>query len=217
MKPTTARAVHAVVAAVAAVAVVWQLVLVWQGGRVLDETELPSLATRLVRFVSYFTILSNVLVLATSVVLARTPDRDGPWWRVLRTGTVVGITITGLVHWFLLRPILDLHGADAAVDKLLHVVVPLLAVAAWAAVGPRGRVGPREVGLSLSWPVAWTVYTLVRGVLVDWYPYPFLDLDELGWGRVVVNVVGIAVLFVVVGFAVIGADRLLRRRVPATG
>jgi hypothetical protein len=217
VKPSTARVVHAVVAVVATFAIIWQLVLVWQGGRVLDETELPSLATRLVRFVSYFTILSNVLVVATSVVLVRTPDRDGAWWRVVRTATVVGITITGLVHWFLLRPILDLHGSDAVVDKLLHVVVPLLAVAAWAVVGPRGRVGPRDVGLSLLWPVAWTAYTIVRGVVVDWYPYPFLDLDELGWGRVVANVVGIAVLFVLVGFVVIGADRLLQRRVPATG
>jgi len=48
---------------------------------------------------------------------------------------VVGITVTGVVHWFLLRPILDLTGASYAVDKLLHVVVPLFAVLAVAMLG----------------------------------------------------------------------------------
>lgn len=216
MRPTSARSVHLAVAVVAAAALVLQLVLVIQGGRVLDETAVPPIATRLVRFISYFTVLSNLLVAVTSGLLAGDPDRDGERWRVVHTASMVGITITGLVHWFLLRPLLDLHGADAVADKLLHVVVPALAVLAWLLVGPRGRTTPRTVALSLLWPVAWTVYTLARGAVVDWYPYPFLDVGELGWGRVLANMVGIAVLFALVGLAFVGVDRLLVRRSPRT-
>ncbi|WP_157692861.1 Pr6Pr family membrane protein [Pedococcus dokdonensis] len=212
MRPTSARAVHLVVAVVALAALVLQLVLVVRGGRVLDETAVPPLSTRLVRFFSYFTVLSNLLVAVTSTLSATDPERDGERWRVAHTASMVGITITGLVHWFLLRPLLDLHGADALADKLLHVVVPLLAVVAWVVVGPRRRTSSRSVALSLLWPVAWTVYTLARGAVVDWYPYPFLDVGELGWGRVLVNMVGIAVLFALVGLALVGADRVLGRR-----
>ena len=82
MKPTTARAVHLVVAVVAAVAVVWQLALIVNGEAVLNESSRPDLAVRLARFVSYFTILSNLLVLGCSVVLAAgpAPRRPGGGW-----------------------------------------------------------------------------------------------------------------------------------------
>ena len=87
----------------------------------LDETDQPGLGIRLGRLISYFTVQSNVLVAVTSVQLARDPGRDGPTWRVVRLAAVVGITVTGVVHFLLLRPLLDLDGADYVADKLLHL------------------------------------------------------------------------------------------------
>lgn len=89
-------------------------------------------------------------IAATS--LARDPARDGRRWRVLRLAGLVGITITAVVHFFLLRPLLDLDGLDYLADKLLHMVVPMLAVAGWALFGPRPRITRREVGLAIVWP-----------------------------------------------------------------
>lgn len=216
--PSSRRTVHAIVTLVALVAVLWQLALVVTGESVLAETARPGLATRVGRFASYFTILSNLLVLATSAMLARVPDRDGSSWRVVRMAAIVGITITGVVHWFLLRPILDLQGGSYVVDKLLHVVVPVLALVAWFVAGPRGQASRREVLLSLLWPLAWGGWTLVVGALSGWWPYPFIDADDLGWGAVLVNLVGIAVLFAVVGLGFVGADRALgRRRATSAG
>ena len=96
-----------------------------QGGRVLDEVDPPGLAARIYRYFAYFTIQSNILVAATSTMLARDPARDGPGFRVARLAALVGITVTGLVHFVLLRPLLDLQGADWICDKLLHMVVPV--------------------------------------------------------------------------------------------
>ena len=101
----TARRFHALTAAVAIVAVVLQLVLVIRGGQVLDEVRPPALGLRLARFVAYFTVQSNVLVALASVTLALDPARDTRVWRVLRLAGVVGITVTGLVHFLLLRPL----------------------------------------------------------------------------------------------------------------
>ena len=128
--------------------------------------------------------------------LARDPARDGRGWRVLRLAAVSGILITGLVHFVLLRPLLDLHGADYAADKLLHMVVPVLAVAGWALFGPRPRISARVAGLVLSWPFAWLAWTLVVGAASGWYPYPFLDHREDGALGVGIASVGITVLFV---------------------
>jgi len=202
--------VHLVVAAVAWFALAFQLVLVLTGEAVLVEEDPPGLAARIYRYFAYFTIQSNLLVAVTSTVLARDPAADRPGWRVARLAALVGITVTGVVHFFLLRPLLDLDGANWAVDKLLHIVVPLLAVAAWAAVGPRPRASLRESAYALVWPLAWTAWTLVVAQVDGWVPYPFLNADEEGWGAVVVACVGITVLFLAV-FALYGwLDRRLR-------
>lgn len=212
MKPTTARALHGLVAVVAAVAVVWQLALIVNGEAVLNESSRPDLAVRLARFVSYFTVLSNLLVLGCSAVLARNPLHDGLRWRLVRMATMVGITVTGVVHWFLLRPLLDLSGGSYVVDKLLHVVVPVLALVAWVVAGPRGQAARPQVLGALVWPLLWGALTLLRGSITGWWPYPFIDVDELGWARVLVNLAGVAVLFGVVGAAFVAADRALARR-----
>jgi hypothetical protein len=191
-----ARAWHAATAVVAITALVLQLVLVIKGGRVLDETDQPGLGLRLGRLVSYFTIQSNVLVAVTTLQLARDPRRDGPTWRAVRLAAVVGITVTGVVHFLLLRPLLDLDGADYVADKLLHMVVPVLAAVGWALFGPRPRVDARAVRLALAWPLAWLAWTLVAGGLSGWYPYPFLDhREEEGVPGVVASSVGITVFF----------------------
>ena len=43
-------------------------------------------------------------------------------------------------------------------------------------------------------PVGWLVYTLVRGTFVEWYPYPFMDVDQHGLGVVLLNCVAISAL-----------------------
>jgi hypothetical protein len=193
------------------VALVLQLVLVLQGSAVLVEEDPPGLGARVYRFFAYFTIQSNLLVAVGSTMLAREPALDRPGWRVVRLAGLVGITVTGLVHFFLLRPLLHLDGADWVADKLLHMVVPVLAVAAWAWVGPRPRFVVREAAYALCWPLVWLAWTLVVGRVDGWVPYPFLDADEEGWGSVALVSVGITVLFLLL-FAVFA---WLDRKLPA--
>ena len=209
-----ARSWHGVTFVVALFALVAQLVLAIQGASVLVDVDPPSLTERMIRLVGYFTIQANVLVAVTAFTLLRRPDRDGAGWRVLRVAAVVGITITGIVHWFFLRPLLDLAGWSYLCDKLLHVVVPLLAVVGWLLFGPRPRVRLRDWLLALVWPVAWLAYTLVRGAVTGFYPYPFLNVGELGAASVVVTSLGITLLFVVVSSLLWLADRRLPVRSP---
>jgi hypothetical protein len=204
-----ARAWHRLTVAAALVAVVLQLVLVVEGGRVLEEAHPPSMALRLLRFVAYFTVQSNLLVLVATAPLARDPAYDGPRWRLLRTAGLTGIAVTGLVHWFLLRPLLHLHGADRAADTLLHLVVPALAVVGWLAFGPRPRTTLSSSLSATVWPLAWLLVILGQGGVTGWYPYPFLDHREHGWDHVAVVGAGIFVLW----FVLLGAEHACDRRV----
>jgi uncharacterized membrane protein len=209
-----ARLWHGATFLVALFALVTQLILTIQGVRVLVDTDPPALPERLIRLVSYFTIQSNVLVAVAAFTLLRDPDRDGQIWRVVRVAGLVGITITGIVHWFLLRPLLDLTGWSYLCDKLLHVAVPLLAVVAWLLFGPRPRVTLRDWLLALIWPAAWLAYTLVRGSVTGFYPYPVLNVQELGAASVLVASLGITGMFVVVSLLLWLGDRRLPVRSP---
>lgn len=212
MTPPVARRVHLTTGVVASLALLLQLVLVASGSAVLAEQHPPDLATRLARFVCYFTVQSNALVVVTSLLLARDPSRDGGGWRPVRLAAVVGITITAVVHFVLLRPLLDLEGLDRMADVLLHQVVPVLAVATWLWCGPRPRVDGRAVGLALLWPVAWLGAILLVRLATGWVPYPFLDPAEHGWPGVLVACVGVAVLFVLVALGARLVDRRLSPR-----
>ena len=211
MSLRSARAFHAATALVAGFAIVLQLVLVWQGHAVLDETDPPSLGTRLIRFASYLTIWSNVLVCATAALLTLDPVRDGRVWRALHLDAVVICFGGGVVHFFLLRPLLELDGADLLADKLLHVVVPLFAVVGWLAFGPRGQATRDDVLPFLVLPVGWLVYTLIRGEFVEWYPYPFIDVNEHGYAVVAATCVGVAAMMLALAFGAVWLDRRLDR------
>lgn len=200
---------HILTAVLAWAALILQFVLVLRGGHVLDEIAPAPLGTRLIRFISYFTVLSNLLVAITASTLAAGQTRYPTWWKVLRLNAVVCIAVTGLVHWFLLRPLLDLTGADWVADKLLHLAVPIVAVIGWAVFGPRGKVSSTLLLPSLIFPIAWLVYTLVRGAATDWYPYPFLDVNLHGYAGALAACAGVAVLLLALTWGAIALDRRL--------
>jgi hypothetical protein len=210
MTVRSARVWHGLTAFVAIGALVLQLALVIHGGRVLDETEPVPMVDRLWHLVSYFTIQSNLLVAVAAAMLTRDPLRDGTTFRALRLAGTIGIAVTGVVHFVLLRPLLDLDGADYVADKLLHMVVPALAVVGWALFGPRPRVDRSAQVWSIAWPLAYLGYVLVVGAASGWYPYPFLDVDEKGWGHVLVAAVGITVIVLLFIAAATAVDRRVK-------
>ena len=198
---------HAGVAAVVAFALVLQLVLVIA----FPADDSPgSAAVRVLRFFSFFTVQSNILVLVAAVSLVQSPRRDGPLWRVVRLDAVLAIAVTGVVHYQVLRPIQDLGGWDAVADILLHVVSPIIAVMGWLVFGPRPRISWTDVARSAVWPVAWLAYTLLHGAISEWYPYPFIDVTEIGYGRTLINAAIVTVIFLVLATACRWLDRTLR-------
>lgn len=165
---------------------------------------------------AFFTILSNLIVGITSLLLALDPERTSTAFRVTRLTGVVGISITFVVFHAVLRKLFDLESWALVADNTLHGVVPFLAVAGWLLYGPRGLTSRRVVWLSLVFPIAWTLFTLIRGELLGFYPYPFIDAGELGYGKVVVNCLWVAVLYVGVAGALHALDRWITRIDAAT-
>lgn len=52
----------------------------------------------------------------------------------------------------------------------------------------------------------------MRGSFDGWYPYFFIDVSTLGYGRALLNSGGLAVGMLVAGYAVVAGARLLAPR-----
>lgn len=200
---------HALTFVVAAFALALQTYLVIAGQNVIDDNVvLAPLAERVRRLFSYFTIQSNLLV-AVSVWTIIRGHTESRLFHVLRLASTIGITVTGVVAAVALPPSATYSTANLVCDRLLHIVVPLLAVIGWVAFGPRGKVDRDDVFLSLVWPILWLVATLALGPIAHWYPYPFINVDQIGYGSTLLNCLVIAVLFLALAALLWWADRRL--------
>ena len=205
-----ARYWHGATALVVAFGFFVQLGLVISGASVLTPDDPPNLADRLLHFFAYFTIQSNILVCIAAITLVRRPNVDGPLWRVIRLDGILGITVTGVIHWFFLRPLLHLEGWSYATDKILHVAVPLMAVIGWVAFGPRFRITARTILAATIWPIAYMVGVAIYGAIANWYAYPFIDASLHGYPTVILT--GVAILGFLLALAGIAA--IVDRKLP---
>ena len=201
---------HGAIAALAAFALVGQTILT------LDRDR------SLVNLFSYFTIESNILVLVAAAMIAARPDRGGTAFGILRLGSLVAITITGIVYATVLAGNGMFTGIEWWYDKIFHYVVPALSVLGFLLFRPRTRFD-RSALWFLVWPLAWLGYTLVRaGVSDPSYavtsdrrapvPYDFLDVDRHGGGAVAIACAVVLVLALALAW---GYLTLSRRSISA--
>lgn len=171
---------------------------------------------RVLNILCFFTIQANIIVGVTNGLLAARTRRTSLLFRTLRLDGVLMIAVTGVVYHVALRGLAELRGSAAVADLLLHTVSPVMCVAGWLLFGPRGQIDRRVIGWAIVFPLAWLAFTMVRGPFAgDFYPYPFLDVTEHGYPRVLLNSVLVALLFLGLAVGANALDRVLvRRRAP---
>jgi hypothetical protein len=195
-------------AAVTWFALALQLALLLTG-----DSEL-SVTARFFNFFSYFTILSNILVAITLTVAAFAP---GGWFAdffrrpSVQTGIAIYIAVTGAVYSLILRAIWEPEGWHMVANELLHDAVPLIYLGFWVFFVRRGTLSFANVPWFIAFPIGYAIYSLIRGPIVDWYPYPFIDASELATGELIVNILGLAVAFIGLAFLFVYLDRWLAR------
>jgi hypothetical protein len=154
-------------------------------------------------FFSYFTNESNLFATALLLYGAYGGLRPGGWtgswaYDLLRGAAVIYMTITGAVF------VLLLSGSASSVpwaNAVVHYVMPIVIVLDWLVDPPRARIAWSRAWRWLIFPVVYFGYTLVRGAITGWYPYPFFDVTSKGYGRVLADGVGILIAMIAVGSA----------------
>lgn len=155
----------------------------------------------------FFTILTNLLVAITMSFIAAGRRVSA----FVQSGAVLAIILVGVVYALLLRGTVQLSGAAILADFLLHVVVPIAAAAYWLAFSPKIGLSWRDPLLWSLYPLAYFGYALLRGSIDGRYPYPFMNLDQLGLARTLLNALGIAIGFILAGWLMVAIGRRVRR------
>jgi hypothetical protein len=157
------------------------------------------------RFFAYFTIQSNLIGVAAFATLVARPGAARPRSvELLRAGAAVYLTVTFFVVIALLSNV-DVGLQLVWVDAVLHKIFPIIVVADWLLDPPRTRLVPRDIGALIVYPLIWTALTMVRGAVdpAKWYPYPFLNPADGGYGQVLVTAIAITIGFVIISWAII--------------
>ncbi len=172
-----------------------------------------SLPGALVFFFTFFTILTNLMAIAVYVSVL-TSWRWLGWWRTpwVRAMIAGSILVVMLVYHLLLSHLVPTDLWFQVADKMLHYVDPIFYVGWWLWLQPHGTLRWLELPKMLVYPLIYTVWAMARGALVNEYPYPFLDANSLGYAQVIINCLGVLVVFVLLYGAFIATDRLLGRR-----
>lgn len=171
-----------------------------------------------VNFFSYFTNLSNifaavVFLIGALALLQRREPAATPTEDLVRGASAVAMAIVGTVYGILLRNE-DLGALLPWVNVVLHYLMPVAVVADWLYQPPQSKLSLRQIGYWLIYPLLFLVYTLVRGAIAGWYPYPFLNPDRVaGYGGVALYGLAIFVAFLAVGWLLIALGNMLKRNV----
>lgn len=169
-----------------------------------------------VRFFSYFTILTNILVAiyATNLLLDTSPQGKGFFSRRdTQTAVTLYIFIVGLIYNLLLRHLWTQGGLQAILNDVLHTVIPLAVIFYWWVWVDASGLRYKDVLKWLAYPVVYCLYTVAHGHYGNWYPYPFINVSKLGYPQAVVNALFILLAFYLFGCLLILLGKIKTRKV----
>lgn len=199
---TTAGAARLAVAATLLVALIYQIV---------DKIEHNDLEPS--TYYTLFTIESTmiaIVVVAVGGVLALRRPVDPLGYTAVRVAITSYAVMTAVVYNLLLRGLPDEgYVGPQWPGEIMHVWFPIYIALDWLFAPGRPRLGWRALLVVIVYPLLWLGFTLVRGSIDGWYPYPFLD-PASGWGSVLVYILVITAFVVGVAALLIAYSR--RRR-----
>lgn len=150
-----------------------------------------------VNFFSYFTIENNILIsvvlLLSALMLAA--HKKSRLLDTLRGLSTAFILVVGIGFAVLLSNVEGLVLTAVPWDNLvLHYIIPVAALIDYLIDRPHYKLVLKQSLVWLLFPIIYLAYSLTRGALTGWYPYPFLDPATGGYGSVAIVATGLLVL-----------------------
>jgi len=176
-----------------------------------------SIAETVVRYFGFFTILTNILVaVCCTYLLLKPASRAGRFFSRAATLTALAvyITVVAIVYNTILRFLWKPEGLQLIVDELLHTIVPILFIVMWFLSAHKATLKWKNIFPWLLYPLLYIIYILIRGALSGYYPYPFINVTGLGYNKVLINCIGLLVVFLFFSLLFVAIVKLRTRTNP---
>lgn len=170
-----------------------------------------SVPATVLQYFSFFTILTNIIVAVCATCIILKPNTaTGIFFRrpTVLTAITLYIVVVGLVYNFVLRFLWAPVGLQKLVDELLHTLIPFLFLVYWFIAVPKQSLQWKNVFSWLLYPLFYSFYILIRGYLTGLYPYPFMDVTQLGYPTVFKNCGYLVIVFLLGALLFIAAGKL---------
>jgi len=189
--------------------VIWQI-----SSRVINNVFRPW------EYFTYFTIQTSLLaivVLSVAGWYAWTGRTETRLINIVRLSTVTFTIVVTLVYNMLLRGLPDAVEDGGYVwpvlpNEILHVWAAVFMLIDWILSSRRINLRIRTIFWVLLFPLTWLVYSIIRGLIVDWWPYWFINPNEpAGVTGMLTYIVGIMLFLLTIAIALLGLQRLTVR------
>lgn len=204
--PSSFKKLVAAGAVIGWVALLLQLYLIY-------VNRVASIPETIVRYFSFFTILTNILVAVSFTLLYKKGIGNSVFTKPnTLTATAVYITIVGLIYNVILRFQWAPQGLAKVADEILHTVIPVLYILFWLKFVPKQNLQFKNILPWLIYPLVYLGYTLLRGSFANWYPYPFINVTAIGYSKALVNSAMVTAVFLVVSLLFVGIAKATVKR-----
>lgn len=175
----------------------------------LLEARMTSVMEAILRFFTFFTILTNIVVAIVFTALWLKPKNSFSFFTRFNTisATVVYIFVVGFVYNTILRFIWNPQGLQRIVDEMLHLIIPVVFIIYWYFSIESYSIKWKSIFKWLIYPMVYLIVILIRGEIANYYPYPFVNVLELGYSKVILNSVLLTLFFGLISSLVIGVVR----------
>ncbi len=159
---------------------------------------------------SFFTNLTNLLIIVMAGALLAGRGRLYRWFNspVVQAACCLYIAFVGLGFWFILGGPGDVATLLDWIPQLTaHTLSPILGVVFWLRCVEKGQLNGRHPFIWLAYPIAYLIYWLIRGPIVGYYPYFFVDVNALGYSGVAMWSGALIIMFLILGTIMWRIDR----------
>ena len=174
-----------------------------------------SIAETLFVYFGYFTVWTNILIALAFTAPLLNPDRklSNFFMRpAVRAALASYIFMVSVVYHMAIAPSWDPQGFTLLTAHGLNTVMPMLYIFDWLFFAEKRPIFYKHLPYWLIFPAVYGVTSIIRGLLTNVYPYPFLNVTDLGIGNVLFNMFGLVAVFAVVGPIFIAVARLISDR-----
>jgi len=178
----------------------------------IQEGAFGGFVSSTITYLSYFTILTNILVgLAFTAPLLSAENKLRHFFnrQAVRAAIALYITVVMVVYWALLASIHNPVGLSAVANVGLHLVVPIWYILDWLFFAAKDKMSFKRIPFWILYPLGYGIYTIIRGAITGVYPYPFMNVTELGMGQVFINMLGFTAFYALGAAAFIALGRWL--------